>query len=88
MPPNGPHAWDLELKQLVDILLSVNAQAYLIEAANARHEHEYAVWDTVQLPDGKSLAQSADSAPESGLLDLFRALEQQLGLKLESAKEQ
>ncbi len=52
---HGPHAYDLELKHLVDILLSVKAQAYLIEAANARHEHEYAVWETVPLPEGKIL---------------------------------
>jgi 5-methyltetrahydropteroyltriglutamate--homocysteine methyltransferase len=43
------------LKHLVDILLSVKAQAYLIEGANARHEHEYAVWETVKLPAGKIL---------------------------------
>ena len=36
-------------------MLSVNAGAYLIEAANARHEHEYIVWDDVKLPDGKIL---------------------------------
>jgi len=30
---------------------------------------------------------AADSAAESGPLDIFRALEQQLGLKLEPAKE-
>lgn len=52
---HGPHVYDLELKHLVDILLAVKAQAYLIEGANARHEHEYAVWETVRLPDGKIL---------------------------------
>jgi 5-methyltetrahydropteroyltriglutamate--homocysteine methyltransferase len=52
---HGPHAYDLELKHLVDILLSVKAQAYLIEGANARHEHEHAVWETVKLPAGKIL---------------------------------
>ena len=52
---HGPHACDLELKHLVDILLSVKAQAYLIEGANARHEHEWAVWETVPLPAGKIL---------------------------------
>ena len=52
---HGPHAYDLELKHLVDILLSVKAQAYLIEGANARHEHEYALWNTVRLPEGKIL---------------------------------
>jgi 5-methyltetrahydropteroyltriglutamate--homocysteine methyltransferase len=39
----------------VNVLLSVKAQAYLIEGANARHEHEYAVWETVKLPEGKIL---------------------------------
>jgi 5-methyltetrahydropteroyltriglutamate--homocysteine methyltransferase len=52
---HGPHAFDLELKHLVSTLLSVKAGAYLIEAANARHEHEFAVWETVKLPEGKIL---------------------------------
>ena len=50
---HGPHVHDLEMKHLVDIMLKVKAQAYLFEAANARHEHEYAVWETVKLPAGK-----------------------------------
>lgn len=52
---HGPHAYDIELASIVDILLEVNAGAYLIEAANARHEHEYVVWDDVKLPEGKIL---------------------------------
>ncbi|MGE3642247.1 MAG: cobalamin-independent methionine synthase II family protein [Beijerinckiaceae bacterium] len=52
---HGPHAYDIELKNMVDIMLSVNAQAYLIEGGNVRHEHEWAVWKDVKLPDGKIL---------------------------------
>jgi 5-methyltetrahydropteroyltriglutamate--homocysteine methyltransferase len=52
---HGPHAYDLGLEKIVDLMLKVKAQAYLIEAANARHEHEVAVWDTVKLPPGKIL---------------------------------
>ena len=52
---HGPHAYDLELKHLVGLLLRVKARYYLIEGANARHEHEYAVWDEVKLPEGKVL---------------------------------
>src|SRR5438874_6306865 len=52
---HGPHAYDIELKDVVDLMLKVKAQAYLIEGANARHEHEYAVWDEVRLPHGKIL---------------------------------
>jgi 5-methyltetrahydropteroyltriglutamate--homocysteine methyltransferase len=53
---HGPHSYDLPLADIVDILLTVNAQTYLIEGANARHEHEYSVWDDVKLPEGKILA--------------------------------
>jgi 5-methyltetrahydropteroyltriglutamate--homocysteine methyltransferase len=52
---HGPHAYDLELRHLVDVMLKVRAQAYLIEGANARHEHEWALWQDVKLPDGKIL---------------------------------
>jgi 5-methyltetrahydropteroyltriglutamate--homocysteine methyltransferase len=52
---HGPHAYDIPLRDIVDILLRVNAQGYLIEGANARHEHEYHVWEDVKLPDGKIL---------------------------------
>jgi len=52
---HGPHAYDLELDHIVDIMLKVKAQAYLIEGANARHEHEVAVWEKVKLPAGKIL---------------------------------
>jgi 5-methyltetrahydropteroyltriglutamate--homocysteine methyltransferase len=36
-------------------MLRVNAQAYLIEAGNVRHEHEFIVWRDVKLPAGKIL---------------------------------
>jgi len=52
---HGPHAFDIPLADVVDVMLRVKAQAYLIEAANARHEHEYYVWETVRLPEGKIL---------------------------------
>jgi 5-methyltetrahydropteroyltriglutamate--homocysteine methyltransferase len=52
---HGPHVYDLEFKHLVDIMLKVRAQGYTIEGANARHEHEWAVWQDVKLPDGKIL---------------------------------
>ncbi len=52
---HGPHAYDLEFERIVDIVLKVKAQAFLIEGANARHEHEYAVWEKTKLPDGKIL---------------------------------
>jgi 5-methyltetrahydropteroyltriglutamate--homocysteine methyltransferase len=53
---HGPHAYDIPLADIVDIMLAVKAQAYLFEAANARHEHEYVLWERVKLPAGKILA--------------------------------
>ena len=51
----GPHTTDVPLKDIVDLVLKVNAGAYVIEGANPRHEHEWRVWEDVKLPDGKIL---------------------------------
>jgi 5-methyltetrahydropteroyltriglutamate--homocysteine methyltransferase len=51
----GPRVNDLGLKDIVDIMLKVNAGAYSFEAANPRHEHEWRVWETVKLPQDKVL---------------------------------
>jgi 5-methyltetrahydropteroyltriglutamate--homocysteine methyltransferase len=52
----GPHTTDVPLRKIVDLILKVHAGAYLIEAANPRHEHEWRVWKDVKLPEGKILA--------------------------------
>jgi 5-methyltetrahydropteroyltriglutamate--homocysteine methyltransferase len=51
----APRIHDLELKHYVDLMLGIRAQAYSIEAANPRHEHEWQVWQEVKLPPGKIL---------------------------------
>ncbi|MBM3383927.1 MAG: cobalamin-independent methionine synthase II family protein [Betaproteobacteria bacterium] len=51
----GPRVHDMELKDVVDLILRVNAGAYSFEAANPRHEHEWAVWKEVKLPEGALL---------------------------------
>jgi 5-methyltetrahydropteroyltriglutamate--homocysteine methyltransferase len=52
---HAPHMADAPLEDIVDLILRVNADAYSIEAANVRHEHEWRLWETVKLADGKSL---------------------------------
>jgi 5-methyltetrahydropteroyltriglutamate--homocysteine methyltransferase len=52
---NGPHMFDVALKDIVDLVLKVNVGAYSFEAANPRHEHEWQVWKQVRLPPGKKL---------------------------------
>jgi 5-methyltetrahydropteroyltriglutamate--homocysteine methyltransferase len=51
----APRAHDLELRHYVDLMLRIKAGAYSFEAANPRHEHEWAVWNEVKLPPGKVL---------------------------------
>jgi 5-methyltetrahydropteroyltriglutamate--homocysteine methyltransferase len=51
----GPHSSDVPLKEIVDLILKVRAGAYVIESANPRHEHEWQVWKSAKLPEGKVL---------------------------------
>jgi len=50
---HGPHTTDIPLRDIVDVMLAINCQAYSFEAGNVRHEHEWTVWRDVELPDGK-----------------------------------
>jgi 5-methyltetrahydropteroyltriglutamate--homocysteine methyltransferase len=52
---HGPHLFDIPLRDIIDLVLNVNAEAYSIEASNPRHDHEWKVWQDVKLPDGKIL---------------------------------
>ena len=60
----GPRVNDASLKDIVDLILKVNAGAYSFEAANPRHEHEYHVWETVKLPAGQGDHPRRDHACE------------------------
>lgn len=51
----GPHDEDVPLKDVIDLLLKVNAEAYSVEGANPRHAHEWEIWEQVKLPEGKIL---------------------------------
>jgi 5-methyltetrahydropteroyltriglutamate--homocysteine methyltransferase len=50
---HGPHTTDIPMKDIVDVMLAIDAGAYSFEAGNVRHEHEYRVWQDVKLPDGR-----------------------------------
>jgi 5-methyltetrahydropteroyltriglutamate--homocysteine methyltransferase len=49
----GPRVNEMNLPDIIDIMLRVEAGAYLFEAGNPRHDHEWKVWETVKLPEGK-----------------------------------
>ena len=52
---HGPHVTDVPMKDIIDVMLAIDVQAYSFEAANVRHEHEWRVWREVKLPAGKIL---------------------------------
>jgi 5-methyltetrahydropteroyltriglutamate--homocysteine methyltransferase len=50
---HGPHTTDIAMRDIIDVMLAIDCQAYSFEAGNVRHEHEWRVWQDVKLPDGK-----------------------------------
>ncbi|HET8874684.1 MAG TPA: cobalamin-independent methionine synthase II family protein [Casimicrobiaceae bacterium] len=51
----GPHHCDVPLADVIDIVLRAKPAAIVLEAANPRHAHEWQLFETVRLPDGKLL---------------------------------
>ncbi|MGH6740674.1 MAG: cobalamin-independent methionine synthase II family protein [Bradyrhizobium sp.] len=51
----GPHHCDVPLADVIDIVFRARLSAIAIEAANPRHAHEWKLFETVKLPDGKLL---------------------------------
>jgi 5-methyltetrahydropteroyltriglutamate--homocysteine methyltransferase len=52
----GPHDHDIDFRKVAPILVKAKPMALVVEAANPRHAHEWAVWkDEVKLPDDKVL---------------------------------
>jgi 5-methyltetrahydropteroyltriglutamate--homocysteine methyltransferase len=52
---HGAHTTDPSLSEVIDLVLEVNAGAYLFEQGNPAHEHEWTMWRDIDLPDDKIL---------------------------------
>jgi 5-methyltetrahydropteroyltriglutamate--homocysteine methyltransferase len=52
---HGPHKFDIEMRDIIDIVLKTRCQGFAVEAANPRHAHDWRAWQEVGLPDGKVL---------------------------------
>ena len=50
---HGPHMTDIPMREIVGLMLKINAGAYSFEAGNVRHEHEWSVWKDTKLRDDK-----------------------------------
>ena len=48
-----PHTTDLPFRHVIDLMLTVKAQAYSVEAADVRHQLDWQLWEDVKLPEGK-----------------------------------
>ena len=51
----GPHHCDVPLADVIDIVFRAKPSAIALEAANPRHAHEWQLFETVRVPDGKLL---------------------------------
>jgi 5-methyltetrahydropteroyltriglutamate--homocysteine methyltransferase len=49
----GPHHYDVPLKEIINTVLKVPVGAISFEGANPRHAHEWKVWQDVKLPADK-----------------------------------
>jgi 5-methyltetrahydropteroyltriglutamate--homocysteine methyltransferase len=51
----GPHHLDIGVEKIIDVVLRAKPSTILFEAANPRHEHEWAVWREAAIPEDKTL---------------------------------
>jgi 5-methyltetrahydropteroyltriglutamate--homocysteine methyltransferase len=51
----GPRLHEAALPEIIEYVLKINAGQHSFEAANPRHEHEYHLFESVKIPDGKVL---------------------------------
>jgi len=51
----GPHHCDVPLADIIDVVFTARPSGISFEAANPRHAHEWKVFETVKLPEGKVL---------------------------------
>jgi 5-methyltetrahydropteroyltriglutamate--homocysteine methyltransferase len=49
----GPHVYDLRLRDFIEPMLKINAKAVSFEVMNVRHIHDYHAFEDVTLPEGK-----------------------------------
>jgi 5-methyltetrahydropteroyltriglutamate--homocysteine methyltransferase len=52
---HGPRLHDVPMAEVADLMLAIDAGAYSFEVANPRHQHEWRIWETTRLPEGKTL---------------------------------
>lgn len=49
----GPHHRDVAMSEIIDLVWTAKPRTVLFEAANPRHAHEWTLFETTPVPDGK-----------------------------------
>jgi 5-methyltetrahydropteroyltriglutamate--homocysteine methyltransferase len=52
---HGPHKYDIEMRDIIDVVLMTRAQGFAVEASNPRHAMDHRAWQETRLPDGTIL---------------------------------
>ena len=52
---HGPRLTDVPMAKVAPFMMKINAGAYSFEVANPRHQHEYKIWEDIELPDDRVL---------------------------------
>jgi len=74
----GPHHHDVPVKDIIDIVWSAKPQTILIEGANSRHAHEWAVLKELGVPAQKKLCPGVIE-PQSNYIEHPDLVAQRLG---------
>jgi 5-methyltetrahydropteroyltriglutamate--homocysteine methyltransferase len=74
----GPHHCDVPFADIIDIIWSAKPDTLLFEAANPRHAHEFTLFETVGVPDGKILAPGLIE-PQSTYIEHPELIAQRIG---------
>ena len=52
---HGPRLTDVPLRDVAPYMLRIRAGAHSFEVANPRHQHEWRIWEDIELPDDRIL---------------------------------
>jgi 5-methyltetrahydropteroyltriglutamate--homocysteine methyltransferase len=74
----GPHHHDVPFQDIIDLVWTARPHAIQFEAANPRHAHEYAIFESVELPEGKVLIPGVVEC-QSGYIEHPELIAQRIG---------
>lgn len=74
----GPHHCDVAFADIIDLVWAAKPQTVLFEAANPRHAHEWAMFESVRVPDDKVLCPGVIE-PQSNYIEHPELVAQRIG---------